>query len=83
MLSDPQVAVAVGLAVADVPLPLKTLFGVCGSKASFIKWKRKGLKVDWVEGLGQVVKPSVLKKFLEKHGRKLPKGLNWRAKEGA
>ena len=50
----------------DAPVALQRLYGVWGSRSSFSRWKKQGLAVFHVEGIGPAVVPSELRIFLLK-----------------
>jgi hypothetical protein len=52
--------------ILDAPVPIRVLYGLYGSRTSFHNWKKAGLSVKPVKGLGPTVIPSEFKTFLLK-----------------
>jgi hypothetical protein len=50
--------------VLDAPVPIRLLYGLYGHRSTFHRWKKEGLDVKHVSGLGPTVIPSKFKVFL-------------------
>jgi hypothetical protein len=50
--------------ILDAPVPIRVLYGLYGSRSTFHVWKRLGLDVKTVPGMGPTVLPSSFKRFL-------------------
>lgn len=50
----------------DAPVPVRLLYGIYGKRSTFHVWRRKGLDVKTIVGMGPTVIPSSFKVFLLK-----------------
>ena len=50
--------------VLDVPTPIRHLQPLWGCRSTWAAWRKSGLEVRTIEGLGPCVIPSEFKKFL-------------------
>lgn len=56
----------IAMFILDAPVPIRLLYGIYGARSTFHLWRKAGLDVKHVEGMGPTVIPSRFKQFLLK-----------------
>lgn len=52
--------------ILDAPVPIRVLYGLYGSRATFYAWGKRGLAMKNIAGMGPTIIPSQFKTFLLK-----------------
>lgn len=63
-VSPPIAELIIAAFTLDAPIPIRVLYGLYGGRTSFHNWKKMGLDVKNVPGMGPTVMPLEFKAFI-------------------
>lgn len=53
-------------AIMNTPIPIRHLYGLYGGRSTFASWKKQGLDIRKLDGLGPSVVPSQFIEFMQR-----------------